>query len=305
MFPGNTGKDGPERVKLMDPDAGPALATHLCSEPIPETVEESVVATEIVNEELESIEGESPGQSPRACSPSASVPLSVSLSVSSSFSLCSSLSASESVSQSAISSDGTPAPSSSSPLSSCPSSSSSFTVRDDNTWEAPKGIATQASELTRMLKGLDNAGQPDTPTNPDHGSPTRPTTKPLKSCLKKTSSVGPDAVRDSSTAKKRVRFDTINNRMNVEDGAIRLEVITYIPTPEASPVKESPGIKKSSSPWRGGRAAARRSLEETLSDPSIIAEFQDLDGLAMDDFINYELDVRHLINFFGQGPGGC
>jgi hypothetical protein len=164
---------------------------------------------------------------------------------------------------------------------------------------------TQASELTRMLKELDNAGHPDTPTNPDHVSPTKPTTRPLKSCLKKTSSFGRDAVRDSSTAKKKVRFDTINNRMNVEDGAIRLEVITYIPTPEASPVKESPGIKKSSSPWRGGRAAARRALEETLSDPSIVADYQDIDGLAMDDFINYKLDVCHMIHVFGQRPDGC
>ena len=274
---------------------------------------------------------QSPSQSPRSfsCSPPGLVSLSGSFSVSSSFSLCSSPSESESVSQSAVPSEATSgrsssspsssspsssspsssspsssSPSSSSPSSSSPSSSSSFTVREDQTWQAPKGLATQASELTRMLKELDNAGHPDTPTNPDHGSPGKPTIKPLKSCLKKTSSVGPDAVRCIPAAKKKVRFDTVNNRMNVEDGAIRLEVITYIPTPEASPVKESPGIKKSTSPWRGGRAAARRALEETLSDPSIVAEYQDIDGLDLGDFIDYKLDICHVINFFGQRPGG-
>ena len=310
----------------------------------PELVEGEVDAAGAATEAAACDQSPSQSPRSSSCSPPGLVSLSGSFSVSSSFSLCSSPSESESVSQSAVPSEATSgrsssspsssspsssspsssspsssspsssspsssspsssSPSSFSPSSSSPSSSSPFTVREDQTWQAPKGLATQASELTRMLKELDNAGHPDTPTNPDHGSPGKPTIKPLKSCLKKTSSVGPDAVRCIPAAKKKVRFDTVNNRMNVEDGAIRLEVITYIPTPEASPVKESPGIKKSTSPWRGGRAAARRALEETLSDPSIVADYQDIDGLALDDFIDYKLDICHVINFFGQRPGG-
>ena len=162
-------------------------------------------------------------------------------------------------------------------------------------------IKPKVSELTRLLKEIENQdAHPDTPTTADHGSPvkTRPaaptpsTTKPLKSILKKTSSVGASAA-STGEPKKKVRF----LESSVKEGALKVEMVVYDVTPEASPVKESPGIKKTGSPWRGGRrAATMRCLEESLEQTEV--QFIDLDQMCAEDKASFGSDVTNLAQFF-------
>ena len=304
MIPGVIVKDDLNDTASLNSIDVPTFGVDLDSEPVSMPIFDSLVVTGIADDDDDEGDDKDDTYDLSAVMES---PLSSSPSVSP----CSSHAASDcsypSPSESSNSSE-CPSPSaseSSNPPASEPSSSSSpptFPTCDDQMWKPQEAITTQISELSRLLRELDDAGQPDTPPALDHGSPVKPVTKPLKSCLKKHSSVGTNAIKDDTKPMKKVHFDTIDNHMNVEDGAIRVSMITYIPTPESSPEKESPGIKKSASPWRGGsRAAARRCLEETLDDESVVVEYQDLDGLAFADFIDYQLDIRHLINFFGSG----
>lgn len=181
-------------------------------------------------------------------------------------------------------------------------------------------VEMEKSNITHMISmGADD--QPDTPPAIDQGSPgksmslkpatrfARETTtiipikkidktdanKPFKSCLKKTSSFGPDGVIPSSKPKKSVRFDS---RDNVQDGAINVSMIYYYPTPESSPVKESPGIKPSGSPWRSGRLAARRNLEKSLSETVLDGDYRDMDDLDDDELIDWHFDIAHMMRFF-------
>ena len=143
-------------------------------------------------------------------------------------------------------------------------------------------------------------------------------TKPLlKSCLKKTSSFGPEAVIDPSRPKKSVRFDT---RDNVQEGAMNVSIVYYCPTSDDdeaaypwtrecdSDVDDDEACTDSGSDNEYDydcddyprKLDPSKHIDDALSDDemTVADDARDIETLSDDELLDWNRDIRHWIQFF-------